>query len=152
MKHRYLCISFDTQKHRSVPVIMNVLEVCIIAGLLTQASALPAPPMLQRDLTLRTSSSIVWNACPPEVLGASLLQCASYTVPVDWNKPNGEQFDLGLVKLAGALSNSTFQKVGTLFVNPGGPGGPASQFVAALALGAVKSDYLASFDIVRGYL
>ncbi|KAF3042318.1 hypothetical protein E8E12_000768 [Didymella heteroderae] len=127
---------------------MNIFDIFTIAAFLMRAHALPAPSSVQSDLTLHTPSSITWAACPSEVLGASLLQCASYSVPVDWNEPHGEHFDLGLVKLPGTPSNSTFQKVGTLFVNPGGPGGPASQFVAALALGSIKSEYLGSFDIV----
>jgi hypothetical protein len=130
--------------------IMNLLEVFFMIALLTRASALPASSLLQSNPTLRTSPSITWGACPSEVLGASLLQCASYSVPVNWNEINGEHIGLGLVKLPAAASNSTLQKVGTLFVNPGGPGGPASQFVAALVLGAIKSEYLLeSFDIVR---
>lgn len=128
-------------------IIFFVFKVAFVFAL---ASALPAPAKPGSDLVLRTASSITWDVCPPDVLGAPLLRCASFSVPVDWNEPDGEQFDLGLVKLPGATSNSTFHKIGTLFINPGGPGGPASQFVAALALGSIKSDYfLGSFDIVR---
>jgi hypothetical protein len=70
-------------------------------------------------------------------------------VPVDWDASNREHFDLGLVKLSVTPSNVTSQEIGTLVVNPEGPGGPASQFVAALALGAIQSEFfLGNFDIL----
>ena len=133
---------------------MTFSRILTIAALLTSAFALPTPTLLRNDHVLPaniTAASITWNSCPPGVPGASSLQCASFSVPVDWNEPHGEYFDLGLVKLPGAVSNSTSQKIGILFVNPGGPGGSASQFVASLALGAIESEYLLeSFDIVCG--
>jgi pimeloyl-ACP methyl ester carboxylesterase len=76
------------------------------------------------------------------------LHCATLTVPIDWDAPHGERFDLGLVKLPATPSNTT-SKVGSLFVNPGGPGVSATSFVATIAGGAFQSDALfASFDLI----
>ncbi|KAJ4994025.1 TAP domain protein [Stagonosporopsis vannaccii] len=123
-----------------------------IATLIALSSAIPTPSLSHNDplTAINTSLSISWNACPPELPGAAKLQCASFSVPVDWSEPHGEHFDLGLVKLPRAALNSTFQKVGNLFVNPGEPDGSSTQFVGALALGVIKSDYLlGSIDIVQ---
>ena len=60
------------------------------------------------------------------------LDCAVVTVPLDWDDPDGEAITLSLKR-----ARATQARVGTLFINPGGPGGsgidflswfPASQF------------------------
>ncbi|KAF1852020.1 alpha/beta-hydrolase [Cucurbitaria berberidis CBS 394.84] len=94
------------------------------------------------------ASSISWSDCPPELGAPKALQCATFSVPIDWDKPYGEHFDLGLVKLPAAPSNNT-SKIGSLFINPGGPGGRASELVAQVAMGALQAEeFLASFDII----
>lgn len=127
-------------------------KLLIASTVLASAFALPAPSSSRRDSYPRanyTTGSIIWGSCPPGVPGAPILQCANYSVPVDWDTPHGQHFNLGMVKLPAAQSNATFEKVGALFMNPGGPGGAASQFVGALALGAIKSEFfLGSFDII----
>ena len=97
-----------------------------------------------------TPSSVSWNACPPQLGLPSILECATFSVPVDWNSPYGEHFNLGLVKLPATPSNTT-SKIGSLFINPGGPGSPASGMVASMALGAFERQTLqlrAWFDII----
>lgn len=75
------------------------------------------------------------------------MECASFSVPIDWEQPYGNHFELGLVRMP-ARSNSS-SKIGSLFVNPGGPGGRASDIVAGIAAGAVAIGPLGdSFDIV----
>jgi hypothetical protein len=48
------------------------------------------------------------------------LVCAELSVPVDWADPGGPRFDLALAKLPAAEPS---RRTGSLFVNPGGPGG-----------------------------
>jgi pimeloyl-ACP methyl ester carboxylesterase len=95
-----------------------------------------------------TTSSISWLPCTSELNLPEFLQCAKYSVPIDWESPHGEHFDLGLVKLPAAASNSTIPKVGTLFAIPGGPGGPASDVVTQIALGIKSEAFLSSFDVI----
>lgn len=96
-----------------------------------------------------TASYISWSPCPSELRFPESLQCATFSVPVDWESPQGEHFDLGLVKLPAAASNSTIPKVGNLFAIPGGPGGLASDIVTMVALGVIKSEaFLSSFDVI----
>lgn len=97
-----------------------------------------------------TPSFVSWNACPPQLGLPSILECATFSVPVDWDTPYGEHFDLGLVKLPATPSNTT-SKIGSLFINPGGPGSPASGMVASMALGAFERQTIqlrAWFDII----
>lgn len=85
-----------------------------------------------------------FSPCAPELNFQPSLQCATFSVPINWEEPNGEHFDLGFVKLAAPV-NST-NKIGFLFINPGGPGAAASQLVALVAGGALQTPLLDSFD------
>jgi pimeloyl-ACP methyl ester carboxylesterase len=80
------------------------------------AQAAPAPP-----------GSIVWAPCEGDTEGLpERLVCSTLSVPVDWAKPRGPKFDLALAKLPAA---DPAKRVGSLFVNPGGPGGSGVGFV-----------------------
>jgi hypothetical protein len=97
---------------------------------LTTTFARPTNPLsLSASLAGRTASHIVWSTCPEDIGDA--VQCGTLSVPIDWDEPNGEHFDLGLVKLPATPSNTT-SKIGSLFINPGGPGGSAAEIVALL--------------------
>lgn len=69
-------------------------------------------------------SGLSWAPCAdfndPDVT------CASLDVPMDYDQPEGLQYTLRMAKLSAAQPD---QKVGTLFVNPGGPGGSSVRMV-----------------------
>jgi pimeloyl-ACP methyl ester carboxylesterase len=66
--------------------------------------------------------TLTWTACND----GSGLQCADARVPLDYDQPTGATMRLHMTRLeADPLAGQT--KIGTLFVNPGGPGGPSSQ-------------------------
>jgi pimeloyl-ACP methyl ester carboxylesterase len=83
---------------------------------------------------------IAWTPCPerPEV------QCGTVRVPLDWARPRGEKITLALAR---HLATDRAQRIGALFVNPGGPGGGGAQ----IAIGAdviLSPELVARFDIV----
>lgn len=132
--------------------IEKVLRVSsVLTSLLSFTSALPT--IQERDSTCfppenSVASEISWISCPPEVQAPEGLECGTYSVPINWDEPYGEKFDLGLVRLPAMASNLT-TRIGSLFVNPGGPGGRASKLVKELALGVLPSEILlGSFDII----
>jgi pimeloyl-ACP methyl ester carboxylesterase len=47
------------------------------------------------------------------------LQCARIRVPLDWNEPNGRTISLAVIRY---LASKRDERIGTLFINPGGPG------------------------------
>src|SRR5215471_11692749 len=63
--------------------------------------------------------SVNWRPCDD-------VQCATLSVPLDWKHPRGRHIDLALARLP-----ATGTRVGTLFTNPGGPGGSGVAFVKA---------------------
>ena len=114
--------------------------------------ALAAVPALSIPISTRTpKSGIAWATCDPSLSLPSNLQCANLTVPVDWNNTADgcASFNLGMVRLV-RPSNSTAERIGHLFINPGGPGGSAITTVAGIARGSrnVSSDLRNSFDII----
>jgi hypothetical protein len=126
----------------SIPVLASLITSSLAAPLPSNATTSCFPPLNS------VSSSIEWAPCPEDAGIPAGILCAQYSVPIDWDHPDGEHFDLGIVKLPAAPSNTT-SKVGLLFINPGGPGGSAAELVVAVAGGAVKSEVLlASFDFI----
>ncbi|KAK2024476.1 alpha/beta-hydrolase [Colletotrichum zoysiae] len=95
--------------------------------------------------------SIQWTACPGDVQPfkgnnfTSALQCANFSVPVSRDDPNGPPVQLGIVRLP-----ARGERLGNLFVNPGGPGGAASSMVLRMAGGKIYiSDAVRQrFDII----
>jgi pimeloyl-ACP methyl ester carboxylesterase len=63
-----------------------------------------------------------WQPCND----GSGLQCADPRVPLDYDDPTGATMKLHMTRLK-ANPGPGQTKIGTVFVNPGGPGGPSSQ-------------------------
>jgi pimeloyl-ACP methyl ester carboxylesterase len=84
---------------------------------------------------------INWQACGPEHPG---FDCASVKVPLDYDNPRGATTT---VALARKPATDKAHRIGSLFLNPGGPGGSGVDF----ALGAgnkLSANLQGRFDIV----
>ncbi|MGH2717345.1 MAG: alpha/beta hydrolase [Actinomycetota bacterium] len=91
--------------------------------------SIPAPPTLS------------WHTC-----GAP-FQCAQIAVPLDWSTPTtGPKVTLALTRLPASGSKS--ERIGSLFVNPGGPGASATQFLTQGIQSILPPELLARFDVV----
>ncbi|GIJ50861.1 proteinase [Virgisporangium aliadipatigenens] len=89
-----------------------------------------------------------WTPCP-EISERKLpnitFECTTLKVPQDWAAPNdGKTFDLSLVRARAKGQNN---KIGSLLINPGGPGGSGVEMATYLAA-ALPTDVLFRFDIV----
>jgi pimeloyl-ACP methyl ester carboxylesterase len=87
----------------------------------------------------QASASITWRNCSSNdtatisiPLNDTRVQCAEFSVPLDWSNLSGPKITLGLTRLP---ANTTGNRIGSLFVNPGGPGVPTSELIGAQALG-----------------
>ncbi|MDR3068103.1 MAG: alpha/beta hydrolase [Cellulomonas sp.] len=88
-----------------------------------KATEAPSP-----DLQRYYSQSLDWGKCGDDFgEGLGGLQCAWLTVPMDYADPGGET-----IKIAVARSRAA-DAVGSVVVNPGGPGGSGVDFVPRLA-------------------
>jgi pimeloyl-ACP methyl ester carboxylesterase len=88
------------------------------------------------------SDRVRWGACVEEELAG--FDCATYQVPLDHDKPRGATTTIALARRP---AGDPAHKIGTIFVNPGGPGG-AGRGMVTVADQFVAPDVLARFDIV----
>jgi pimeloyl-ACP methyl ester carboxylesterase len=102
-----------------------------VAALLAPAGAATAAP------APTAASAIVWGPCAED----PTIECGTMTVPVDWNRPHGPTIDLALAR---RKATDPAARIGSLLVNPGGPGGSGVDLV----LGGVFQTLGTRFDIV----
>lgn len=79
---------------------------------------------------------VTWAGCDDE------FECATISAPMDWTDPDGESIDLAIER-----KKATGQRIGSLLINPGGPGSPGTDFVQ-WAPSIFGSSVLSSYDIV----
>lgn len=111
------------------------LAGCAGAPLVTPTGGSGAIPA---EYTPFYEQKLSWASC-----GAK-FQCATATAPLDWSKPSGPTISLALIKHA--ASGST--KLGSLFVNPGGPGGSGVSFVRDSLDFAVDKQVQSAYDVI----
>lgn len=115
----------------------------VMAALLFAPLALAGP----RPQTPPTPAAgpLAWAPCGEPLPPA--LECAELEVPLDPDDPAAGTTTLGLSRLP---ATGPDEPIGPLLFNPGGPGGAASDFLAAEAAGApvFSRELRARFDIV----
>ena len=104
-------------------------------------STTPAPGATQAPrpaLARFYSQRLDWSPCQES------FQCATLTVPLDYRHPGGDTLDLALLRVP---AGDPEHRIGSLVVNPGGPGVPGTSYAAAAdrAFGAPLRE---RFDIV----
>lgn len=68
--------------------------------------------------TVETVEPVVWESCDGG------LECGQVVVPIDHDQPDGPTLEIGLVRVPAVGAAQ-----GSIFVNPGGPGGSGVSFV-----------------------
>lgn len=89
-----------------------------------------------------------WDSCPKDVVAEAApteLQCATVAVPMDYDKPEGDEIDLMISRLA---SKNPDKRRGTLMLNPGGPGGSGLAQPALLVSQGLPSSVQDSYDVI----
>ncbi|WP_026361487.1 alpha/beta hydrolase [Amycolatopsis nigrescens] len=90
---------------------------------------------------------VEWGPCaegtvPPDQTGS--FSCATYRVPIDHDDATLGTIDLGLLRRAATKPD---QKVGSLFLNPGGPGGPGMTMPVSAA-SFFNPEVMDRFDLI----
>jgi len=83
------------------------------------------------------SQVLTWSACEGG------FQCTTVTAPMDWNDPSRTSIDLALIR-----ATATGTGMGSLLVNPGGPGGSGYDFIRDSLSYAVDTKLNEHYDIV----
>lgn len=95
-----------------------------------------------------TPPPVAWTTCADEVglpPVPDAYGCASYDVPLDHADPDGATIELGLIRRP---ADDPDNRLGSLFVNFGGPGGPAVDTVALAGEVLFAPEVLARYDLV----
>ncbi|KAI0633182.1 TAP-like protein-domain-containing protein [Trametes polyzona] len=90
----------------------------VFAALCLSVGVLADEPDDVSKATGNSTSSITWGACDPLIVTNTAVTCGFFEVPLDYHDPSA-----GKGRLAVAKINATGKRLGSLFVNPGGPGG-----------------------------
>jgi pimeloyl-ACP methyl ester carboxylesterase len=124
--------------------VLAALVVALAAALFTVPPATASAPS-----TLGTGSAAVpeldWGSCAAEGEGLEAFQCATAVVPLDYDKPKGRQITLALARLP---AGDPGRKIGSIFLNPGGPGGSGVDFLFGAGPFLYSDEVRARFDLV----
>ncbi|WP_436788043.1 alpha/beta hydrolase [Yinghuangia sp. YIM S10712] len=99
----------------------------------------PPAPGSANTVPMPRASSIDWGDCPE----GRAYECGTLSVPIDYTDPDGAKIDIALLR-AKAKGG---ERIGTLVVNPGGPGGSGISF-ARYAASAFPENVRERYDIV----
>ncbi|MBQ0990559.1 alpha/beta hydrolase [Micromonospora sp. H61] len=107
-----------------------------VALALTAAGLTPASPAAARA---QPAPTIDWRPCAED----SSAECGTLSLPVDWDRPRGERFDLSLARRVAKPAT----REGALIFGPGGPGDSGVDRVVD-GSSRFSTDLRARFDIV----
>lgn len=117
-------------------------------GLVLPLAVTAAPPAGAADRTSTTEARRVDRVKTPKISWVEDVERGGYTgkakLPLDYDKPTGSTVTVALFKVPAADPS---RKIGTLFLNPGGPGASGVD-MAADAVNFLSQSVLDRFDIV----
>jgi pimeloyl-ACP methyl ester carboxylesterase len=133
-----------------MPLKTHRLLTAALAGIVLAAvGAVPgsAAPAATAERTSTAESRRV-DAVPTPKLGwykcYEIAECATARLPLDYDQPKGATTEIAILRVK---ARNQQRKLGSLFLNPGGPGGSATQF-ALYAPNFLSDPLLERFDIV----
>jgi pimeloyl-ACP methyl ester carboxylesterase len=85
-------------------------------------------------------SKVSWSKCY-----GGPFQCGTVQVPLDYDHSNGATISISLIRLP---ASDPAHRIGSLFVNPGGPGGSGVDFVHFVGTSLFTSSVRERFDLV----
>jgi pimeloyl-ACP methyl ester carboxylesterase len=110
--------------------------VATLAALAVGVVLLPARPALAAPAA--GAARIAWTPCQ------NGFQCATVAAPLDYDRPGGPTISLSVIRLPAGQPG---QKIGSIFINPGGPGGSGVDVVRAIGQ-FLPLEIRGRFDIV----
>ncbi len=119
----------------------------IAVGLPTAALASPGDGAGGGEQVEAPVPELDWGPCEPTPDGpdVSAFECTTAVVPSDYDEPDGDTTEIALTRLPAADPE---QRIGSLFLNFGGPGGPGVQTLHLLGPGFLAPEVVERFDIV----
>ncbi len=140
-----------TKKHSGATTFAGLAVVALTATMSACSSDTPAG-LSSGDLDRFYSQQIAWEACEGYANTAietavfalaPTMECGRLEVPLDYQDPEGTT-----ARLAVARVPARGQPIGSLVINPGGPGGSGLFATAATATSLPDARLTESFDLV----
>ncbi|QNI07550.1 alpha/beta hydrolase [Mycobacterium kubicae] len=141
----------------AMPRLTSLSSVLLSFGLVVGGQSIAVSPLAgatpepdtgqtQTPVTPVAAPQPSWESCGtfvPDTTDIPTARCTTVSVPVDYDKPTGPQAKLAVIRVP-----ATGQRIGSLLVNPGGPGASAVDMVAGMAPELKNSDIARHFDLV----
>ncbi|WP_018353059.1 alpha/beta hydrolase [Longispora albida] len=109
------------------------LAATLVAVPLMAVPAQAAPPEAGK------AKPVAWQPCPD----AAGVECGTVSVPIDWSKPSGPKIEIALAR---RKATDQANRIGSILVDPGGPGGPGAEWVKQT--GIFSPAITSRFDVV----
>jgi pimeloyl-ACP methyl ester carboxylesterase len=145
-------------------LILALTGIALLAGCSTTVAGQPAAGVslekkgpagaVPAGLERFYGQTLAWGDCSSYATTGSTksafsnkrnIECARLEVPLDYAKPGDRTIRIGLLR---QKATSPDQRIGSLLVNPGGPGASGMAAAAGLAAEVKKSDLGKRFDLV----
>jgi len=147
----------DADRRRGMPSAIAAVaaaSVLVLAGCTTAAPDDQGEPT-ETGLEQYTEQALEFGPCDPSIAGsqppvpeivdaAERAECAMLTVPMDYENPEGETIELAVARIAATGE----ERIGSVVLNPGGPGGQATTFAPLVAAVWEGGPVTERFDIV----
>jgi len=141
-------VTRSTNNRRSARLVIVIASVAVVSLLLagcvswfrpatSSTTSTPVKETVAADLKSFYSQTLTWKTC------SGAFQCTNVTAPMDWKNPSKASIKLALIR---KVSSGT--KLGSLLVNPGGPGASGYDFVRDSLSYAVDATLQKNYDIV----
>jgi pimeloyl-ACP methyl ester carboxylesterase len=147
------------QVRRTIPIVALIAATALAACTSTVPGtgtagdgvapdpAAGAPPGLESFY----SQQLDWGGCGPfaatpddeEAFADPALECAAVSVPLDYARPDGEAAQVAVLR-----TRATGDRIGSLLLNPGGPGASGTGFAASLGGQLAGTPITERFDLV----
>jgi pimeloyl-ACP methyl ester carboxylesterase len=123
--------------------LISIFLVSLIISSCTSSTQTQVDNIIEnrpQDLASFYDQKIKWSKCKDD----NRFECAELLVPINYENPGNAALTLALKKLPAEDKNN---RVGSLLINPGGPGGSGTDYVT-YAEDAFGKRLMQSFDII----
>lgn len=136
-----MCTPLTRRRRRETVIIMKRL-IATAALVPVALTGLATPGLADYSEASRVdrvpTPVLQWTSCQ------SGAECATARLPLDYDHPYGPTTDVALLRIK---AKDPAHRLGTVFINPGGPGEPARDFVVLVSQ-ALPGTVLDQFDVV----